>query len=327
MVLELEQVFEDENVFLTEITAVAVDQAGNVYLLDRARGGNQLVSYSPDGTLRWIHAANGRGPGELQHAFGLALVADDMLVVENQRGSRYDWFSLDGTYLRTRSAQDFDLSSVYLKGKTAGGRLVGTKSNAIDVGSEVLLFDPEKWTLTGSFATSKEGYEAVEGNSSTTSVIGALGEEVFMADVEEFRYTLYNEAGTITRELVRPDVALIPPAFIRNDDGSIHFSTFGGMMPLVRLNDRYAMGGARWPTNITDGLQQLKAQLRGDAPELEFADELALFDLRTNAWIASVDAEANGIGTLLASDHQNHIYATLSGDEPILARFRVNLSK
>ena len=80
------------------IDHVAVDSQRNVYLFDGQS--SQLLSFRPDGSLRWISGARGEGPGEFTRVTGLA-VSQTSIYVANLGGAKVDQVSFDGRYMES----------------------------------------------------------------------------------------------------------------------------------------------------------------------------------------------------------------------------------
>jgi len=81
------------------ISAIEVDPSGNIYVLDRQA--NELRIFDASGRHVRSVGRSGEGPGEYSAANGLAWLADDTLVIVDQRGNRYSLLSLDGEYVRS----------------------------------------------------------------------------------------------------------------------------------------------------------------------------------------------------------------------------------
>jgi 6-bladed beta-propeller len=80
------------------ISALEVDQIGNIYVLDRQA--NDLRIFDEHGNhVRTVGRA-GQGPGEYSAANGLVWLAEDSLLVIDQRGDRYSVLDQAGNYVR-----------------------------------------------------------------------------------------------------------------------------------------------------------------------------------------------------------------------------------
>jgi len=89
---------EGADVFAS-ISGLEVDQAGNIYVLDRQA--NDLRIFDGEGThIRSVGRA-GQGPGEYSAANGLTWISGDTLLVVDQRGNRYSILSRNGEYVRS----------------------------------------------------------------------------------------------------------------------------------------------------------------------------------------------------------------------------------
>lgn len=81
------------------VSALAVDGAGNIYVLDRQT--NDLRIFDSTGAhVRSVGRA-GEGPGEYRAANGLAWISVDSLVVVDQRGNRYSVLDRNGDHVRS----------------------------------------------------------------------------------------------------------------------------------------------------------------------------------------------------------------------------------
>ena len=152
--LELEQTFgvedEPEEKLLGFITGVAVDERGNVYVLDRRF--NEIIAFAPDGEVIWRRGRAGEGPGELQGANGMAWGGRRGLYVSNLNGARIDTFDLDGNFVSSHSLADLGMSTAYVAGFLEPDTLVvwswGRDRDGVTIGT---LEVGDTWRLKAEF--------------------------------------------------------------------------------------------------------------------------------------------------------------------------------
>jgi hypothetical protein len=88
----------DAYMFAT-IIGLEADDDGRIYVLDRQA--NELRIFAPDGVHLRTTGRDGGGPGEYSNANGLLWLAQDTLLVIDQRGNRYSVLTRDGDYVRS----------------------------------------------------------------------------------------------------------------------------------------------------------------------------------------------------------------------------------
>lgn len=82
-----------------EVTALAVDAAGRIYVLDGRA--DEVRVFGPDGVHVRTLGRSGAGPGELATPFGLAIGHDGSLWVADARNARYTVFDSSGALVAT----------------------------------------------------------------------------------------------------------------------------------------------------------------------------------------------------------------------------------
>ena len=97
--LRLGEVEGPEATVFGSISALAVDDGGRIYVLDRQA--NELRIFASDGAHVRSVGRSGGGPGEYTAANGLFWLSPDTLVVVDQQGGRYSFLSREGEYLRS----------------------------------------------------------------------------------------------------------------------------------------------------------------------------------------------------------------------------------
>ena len=108
---------------LSEVADIAVDDNGNVYVLDR--NDSRLVAFDADGGFRWAAGREGQGPGEFQFPSGLVLGPNGELLVLQMSG-RLDVWSADGTYERSHTPDNMQVRlGSLVKGTEATAAIVG----------------------------------------------------------------------------------------------------------------------------------------------------------------------------------------------------------
>lgn len=81
------------------VSNVAFDAAGNLYILDRDAA--HIVKMSPAGEFLTTIGRQGDGPGELANPMGMAVMADDRVVVFDFSRQGFQVFSTDGEFIES----------------------------------------------------------------------------------------------------------------------------------------------------------------------------------------------------------------------------------
>ena len=81
------------------VSDVAFDDAGNLYILDRDAG--HIVKVSPQGEYLQTIGRRGDGPGELSGPLGLALMPDERVVVFDFSRQGFQVFSTEGEFIES----------------------------------------------------------------------------------------------------------------------------------------------------------------------------------------------------------------------------------
>jgi hypothetical protein len=86
-----------EHEMFSQLSAVAFDGDGNLYVLDR--GSHRVVVFDPDGGFRHTIGRRGSGPGEFQGPIGLAVTGQEVAILD-MANNAVVVFRRDGHYLR-----------------------------------------------------------------------------------------------------------------------------------------------------------------------------------------------------------------------------------
>lgn len=95
---------KEEEIF-SEISSIAVDDEGNIYLLDRKE--NKILVFDKKGKYLRSFGKKGQGPGEMSGPVGIHLTPAKELLVEDSLNQRFIFFSLDGKFLKNISTVKF----------------------------------------------------------------------------------------------------------------------------------------------------------------------------------------------------------------------------
>jgi len=87
------------------ITAICVDEAGTIYVLDM--GDCQIKVFDRNGDFLRAIGGKGQGPGEMQMPSSMDLAGDERLVVYDMRKSCLSLFSLSGDFIKDLSVAKY----------------------------------------------------------------------------------------------------------------------------------------------------------------------------------------------------------------------------
>ncbi|MBD3413385.1 MAG: 6-bladed beta-propeller [Candidatus Aminicenantes bacterium] len=96
---------ESQELFFNIITAVRVDDAGTIYVLDM--GDCQIKVFSKNGEFLRVIGRKGQGPGEMQMPSTMDLAGNERLVVYDMRKSCLSLFSFSGDFIKEYSAAKY----------------------------------------------------------------------------------------------------------------------------------------------------------------------------------------------------------------------------
>jgi len=102
----------DENLAFFMPSAIAVDAAGNLFVLDT--GNHRIQKFGPDGKYLATYGRRGQGPGEFQYPAWLAIDAKGFIYVTDPNNQRIQVLTPDGKDHKTIKGLDQGAGPVFL---------------------------------------------------------------------------------------------------------------------------------------------------------------------------------------------------------------------
>ena len=279
---------------LGAITGVAVDNEGNVFVVDRQAG--RLVSFQADGSVRWAAGRTGQGPGELSRPGGLVLGDSATLYLLNAGGTQIDIWSTNGEYQDTHRLVDLGIPRAALAGFEPPDLLVLHRATTEVLGKELFVVDVRSWSLvsrfTGTVAPSLSGPVYNRAVSFRAAVAGPF---VWLGNSGEYVLRAYTLQGRLTRVISVDAEYLRRTAFQSDDRELTGFMNLGELRPPVMLPGGHLLVSASWPTNVDEPDEFLRRR-RAEGLEVEWACSLDLFDkdgrfLGSTVWSGTMEPE------------------------------------
>jgi len=320
---ELEQTFgadtEPPEAILNAIwrQAFDVDNEGNVYIFDG--GDHRLVSFAPDGSLRWSAGGPGQGPGELGGAEGMAWNGADTIYVTNGRGARVDSWSTDGEFLESRSISHLGYPNGSLVGvldehtvvlQTGSAARAGVRVGVIDLrgeGTKIADFDVD----IGSGPTESGAIMEVE----------VVNGSIAIGDWDSYEIRFYGREGDLERVISREFEHMVAPA--SREERATGAYARSWLKPPLPLAEGRMLATASW----TD--PEALDRLRGLPQPPEFEDLVATrrrsFDLfdADGRYLTSVFGQDVEIGNADEVDAEGRLYTVVTDPYPHIRRYRV----
>jgi hypothetical protein len=304
-------------------SAIDVDTGGNLYVRDPDFG--RLVSFRPDGSVRWSAGRKGPGPGEIQGAGHLA-VADGSVFLLEQQGTRFDIWSPEGEYLRSETLAALGVARSRLAGYQPPGFLILNRTTASALGTEVTVIDVrEAWRVIGDFEVVVSA-GAFEPSRARSTVINANVDDryVWVGNNGEYLLRAFSHQGELRRTISTGAEYLRRPGFF-NEGGRIAFVHLGELAAPIRLSSGHLLVFASWPMNVDDpdafaGLSVTS----GERPEVQWACSLDVFDadgrfLGSSVWEGMREPE---VGRPALGEH-GKLYTVALDPFPQVRRYRV----
>lgn len=308
-----------EEAILDFASSSAVDESGNVYLLDRD---NRIVSFDPDGTLRWEMTAQGEGPGELNRPWGMVMGPDDLLYVNNQSATRLDMYDLDGSHVGAISPETFGHQRFSLIGFPNDSTAVGTVFEPGRLGTRIVVVDAEgEWTVRNEMMIDQTGDIKMPEGMSGAPTVELYEDQLAVTNVTRYEITLMSLEGDTLRMIRRDVPDYLRPGFHRSGN-SVSMRMFSNTSAPINLPTGHRLVQARWPTNVDDPDGYTAAGMSGTPPEVEYHRTLDLYDADWNLVysIRGDEHEELSLGSPALVDRNGFLYTTRSTPWPRLDR-------
>ncbi len=332
--LVLEQTFGAENepveALLSSITGVTVDQAGNVYVVDRSD--NRLVAFAPDGKVLWKGGRSGQGPGEFDGPTFISWDGGDLLYVDNRSAGQIDTWSTTGQYVDSQGLSPFGISQGWVVGLPDADTIVLRSSSRTEGdGAFIHVFDiSDGWRRTAQFfALGGRLSESEEGVSWATVTVRVTGDSVWVGNRLQYELREYSLNGSLRRVIAREHPALVPPFVYRGTGFGL-----GAFDPPLWSQAGYGLIPRYWLDGITD-VEELKRAWDRYLASRNREDDIRRYD----SAIDLIDPEGRVLGSLpLDGTYEpigwpevigpdGRLYTRVFDPFPHVRRYRVEIDK
>lgn len=317
----------DEEV-LTMASGVQFDEAGNVYFMDRTR----LVSFGPDGSLRWQTGREGEGPGEFNNAFGVVKTAQGDLLISNQSGQRFDFYDMNGTLLSSVTRDELALPGFPRPIAFLADSTVIFNSNVPgQMGARIMRVDAaNNWALVDSFSVDLSDGGDVLAGMALGGNVGFVDDLVTMGHPARYEFLFHTLQGDTVR-VVRRDVEdFTRPGFATFGSGGMGARMYSNLSLPVPLAGGYHLVRASWPTNIDDPNEHTRQSFAQENPPDPINHRT--FDVYDEDWqllfsVENEEAEALNISSLgsAAVVAPGEFYITRTTPYPHVAHVRIRV--
>ena len=194
---------EQEAEMFSQMTAVTVDDEGNIYILDREE--NIIKVFDSKGKFVRSFGKQGQGPGEMNGPIGIRITPNNELMVEDTLSQRLAFFSLDGKFLRnllTAKALGLALVRIDSKGNIMGQQLVPAEGKLT---REVKKYDSE---LNPLFTIAVHDFPNVlEGKINPFDLLFffELGKDdtIYYGGLKEYKIEIFNSEGKLIKRILK----------------------------------------------------------------------------------------------------------------------------
>lgn len=303
---------------------VTVDDQGNIYVIDGR--GSDLVSFAPDGMLRWRVSGPGQGPRDIQRPQAIAWDGRDRVLILNQSGSRLDSWSPDGTYVTSFRLEHLGLSGA----RAMTVRDPSELTLADQVGSAIELdhlVDGPDWALKSNSKPRLAWRESVSFLQNAFAGIAFSGGALMTGNVASHDFAVVDPNNGRVRRVMRPNTEFRPSISQgENGAGGGSYMNRGIVSPPISLAGAYWLSAVMWVTNLDT--ERAISEARADEDfERKLHWEWELYD-RDGRWLTSRvwdTPEFPEFGTPKLMGPDGKFYTTRSEPFPHVRRYRMTL--
>ena len=299
---------DDDESIIGQWPQVAIGPENTVFVLDANPG--RLRAYSADGTFLWARLQAGEGPGEISQPGNLVSDGRQYLYIHNQGGTRLDQFTMDGDLVFSIGMQDLGMSRPRLHGLLNDSTLAFSEFVRGFYGSETRMVRMgDAWRVASAFTI--DFTDGMEVDDRLFSLLSAetLDGQLVAPDLDEFKFRIYNESGTVTKEIIRDLEGLSAPQMIEIPSGLLQ-ARYSSLSAPFRLDEDWLIGQAKWTENEDELVAFSRQASRENRPAAITRSTLDFYD---NDWnliysLNTDEQESLFQGTITASDGHGHVF-------------------
>jgi hypothetical protein len=312
-----------------------VDAQGNLYVLDGQA--NRLVSFAPDGNVRWSAGRKGEGPGEFDDAAEIAVHPSGVLMLLNQERTRIDTWNTDGSYVSSLSLAESPLSLAGLTFPSIAGLpqpddLVLYASMRGRTGSRVVRIDPTEPAVLADFEWNQLPEVEMPRNLASGADVRAERGIILMGSGAGYRFRIYAPDGTVLRQVTRAVDYPVRSGFYE-EERARGMSSFGEVLAPMHLDPDYLLVPVWWAVGVEDpdAIAYAHGRAFRERRRPEPLDRLSSYDLydREGRLLYShvEEGEWPSTGEPLFIDADNLLYAIDDFPFPQIRRYAISVAR
>jgi hypothetical protein len=299
-----------EEPVISNVGYLQIDDEGNFYFIDRRL--SKLISLDPEGNLRWATGEEGKGPGDLESPFGMAL-HKDRLYVANIQGSRLDEFDLSGTFIKTYDLPE-DIRFASLVDIRDDGLILMSGANFGTVGALVYTLE-----LTDSLRV-QENINIIETEDeeySRATIRGGIemrDEDFIYSFNTGYRHQVYDYAGNLKTEVHREFDGILGPGIYANEN-SVSLYGLGNINSPVFLDSGHYLVQVEHPVNIDGPHAYARRASTGETESPIYEHFMDVYNADHELLYTFEDSDfVEGLGSLGVRDKDGFYYSVFGSD-------------
>lgn len=327
---ELKEVFGSEfeelnKIFFSSAQAiweVDTDEEGNVYVLDINLP--MLAKFSPDGILDWKKDRKGRGPGDLENAYSLAV--SHSIYITNIRGTRIDIIDRQGNFIRSISFDQLEKDSGYDIVGVIEDKYLVLKSEVMgSIGIEVHVLDIHNgFSLVSEFKVTEDPGISLPANESILSQASIVDSTIMITKNLSYGVQYYSLDGKLIKEINREFPRFMRPGIYNPGRQRGVMVALGGVFSPYKISGGYLINYVVWPEDIEDIDKVAQEMSKGDLPAFYQKNSIDLYSPNGNL-LYSEEGQGSipAIGKLIHTDNDGFLYTVANEPFPQVRKYRV----
>jgi len=312
-----------------KIWGVDTDEDGNVYALDVNIP--RLVKFSPKGELLWQIDQRGRGPGDLEYAYSLAV--SDSVFITNIRGTRVDIFSKNGVYIKSVALNGFEGSFDFtIIGTIDNDYLVLKAAILGKIGARIVILDIKNNFSVGSdFTFTEETNVPFPSNWNVLNQSTIIDNYIVITSYLSYKMYYYDIEGKLVKEVSREFPEYKRPGIYISRGEGFHVTLIGDIGGHRKIDDKYLINYITWTENVDDDDAMdkfAKDIFNGDYPDRTYKNSIDLYSYEGKLLYSE---EGEGltptIGKIRHIDHEGFLYTVTSDPFPQIKKYEVCINE